>query len=514
MFVLRRGRLLAACLLVLAPLALAAGAETVLRVGSPWAPKTLDIQKYGYLFARLGVTESLVGVDEKVKLVPCLAESWKVSDDRLTWTFAIRPGVRFHDGSLLTAALALESLKRLQDSGTLLKTVPIAAIEAPDAATLVVRTSQPFAPLAAYLSKGEAAIVSPASFDATGAMVKPIGTGPFVFDSWKVQDEVVTTANPQYWAGTRAKVDRVVYKGVPEAMTRLTMLRAGELDIAQILPADAAKAVALDPAFRLQTREIGRTRLIGFNLTRTPFDDPRLRRAASLAIDRAAIVTHLLDGVGRPASSLFPPDFSWADAKLTVPPHDPEAAKKLLEEAGWKDSDGNGVREKDGKPLAVKLVTYPERAELPPIAEVVQSGLAAVGVKVELIVLPVSASEETRRRGEFDMYLVGRGLMFVPDPDENLMLDYFSESNDKAGLGAFHWKSAALDDCLAKARTEFDPAKRKALYDQVQEVIMAELPVLYLNYYVNVDLVSDKVRGYRMHPVEQSFQLETVELAK
>ncbi len=489
-------------------------AETVLHLGSPWAPKTLDIQKSGYVFIRLGVTEGLVDVDENLNLVPALASAWTVSPDHLTWTFTIRPGVEFHDGSPVTATIVKDCLKRLLNSGTLLKTVPITAIEAPDDATVVVTTSQPFAPLAAYLSRGEAAIVAPSSYDAAGTLVKPVGTGPFVFDSWKVKEEVVTTANPSHWSGKRAKVDKVVYKAVPEAMTRLSMLRSGELDIAQIMPADAAKSLADDGDFHMQTKEIGRTRFITYNSTRAPFDDLKARQAFSLAVDRKAIVDHLLDGIGQPASGLYPPGLFWADETIAASPFDPDAAKKLLEEAGWKDADGDGIRERNEKPFSITLLTYPERAELPLIAEAIQDQLGKIGIKVELVVLPVEAAQETRSQGDFDLYLVGRGLLFVPDPDENLMLDYSSQGVGKESLGAFNWKNPKVDFYLAQARIEFNRNKRKELYNKVQHILTENLPVCYLNYYVNVDLLSAKVDGYRMHPVEQSFHLETVELKK
>ncbi|MEF2230476.1 MAG: ABC transporter substrate-binding protein [Pseudodesulfovibrio sp.] len=506
-------RLAVACALILA-LAAPSRAETVLRVGGRLTPKTMDIQKNGYLFARLGVTEGLVDVDENVHLTPSLAESWTVSPDHLTWTFKLRQGVRFHDGAPLTAAVARDCLLRLRSVGSLLKPVPLAAIEAPDASTLTIATTRPFAPLAAYLARGEAALFAPSSLDAAGEMIKPVSTGHFAVDTWKIKAEVALTANPAHWSGVQSKVDRVVYKGIPDSMTRVNMLRAGELDIAQTLPADMARSAAATPGIELHTREVARTRMLGFNLGRAPLNDLRVRKALSLAIDRQAIVDHLLDGFGQPAAGLFPPDFHWADAKIGVTPHDPAGAMALLDASGWRDTDGDGVRDRNGAPLTLKLVTYPERAELPLIAEAIQAQLKAVGMDARLTVLPLDAAQQMRADGDFDAYLIGRGLLFVPDPDENLMLDYHSETTGKESLGAFHWSDARVDACLTRASAEFDPARRKALYDEVQETIMRELPVAFLNYYVNVDLTGPGIRGYRMHPLEQRFRLEAVETAR
>lgn len=486
--------------------------EKTLKVGSPLHAKTLDVQKTGYLLMRLGVVEGLTDTDDQLRIQPALATSWQVSADQKTWTFTLRPKVVFHDGTPLTATVMADCLKKLAAKGTLFKNVPITGITVDGPTTLIITTSAPFAPMAAYLARGEAGALAPSSFDAEGNVIKPVGTGPFVFDSWKPNAEIVTTANTAHWSGTRAKVDRVVFKIVPEALTRLAMLRSGELDIAQIVPPDAAKALATDPGFRLQSMPIGRCRIIGFNLARAPFDDLAVRQAVDHAVNRGDLSKYVLEGFGDPAAGLFPPMLFWAGEALACAPHDPAKAKALLAQAGWRDSDGDGVLDKGGSPLAVKLVTYPERAELPPMAEVIQNQLAQVGIKADIVVLQVDAANGMRNRGDFDMFLAGRGLFFVPDPDEVMMSDYFSENTFKDGWGAFHYRNARLDEILLSARAVFDADQRKALYDEAQQILMADIPVVNLNYYVNVDLAASRVSGYRMHPNEQSFRLESVDL--
>jgi len=490
----------------------APAAETILKVGSPWSAKTLDVQKSGYILMRLGIVEGLTDADDTLKIGPALATSWQVSADQKTWTFTLRPNVNFHDGTPLTAAIMADCLQKLMAKGSLLKNVPITGITATGPATLVITTSAPFAPLAAYLSRGEAGALAPSSFDAEGNVIKPVGTGLFAFASWKPNEEIVITANTAHWSGTRAKVDKVVYKTIPEALTRLAMLRSGDLDIAQIIPPDAAKTLAADPKFRLQSMPIGRCRIIGFNLARPPFDALAVRQAVNHAINRADLSKYVLEGFGDPAVTLFPPILFWANPQAQGYAFDPAKAKALLAKAGWTDSDKDGVLDKGGTPLAVKLVTYPERAELPPMAEVIQNQLAQVGIKVDIVSLQVDASNQMRNRGDFDMYLAGRGLFFVPDPDEVMMSDYFSENTFKDGWGAYHYRNARLDEIVLAARAAFDAGKRKALYDQAQQILLADTPVANLNYYVNVDLTAARVSGYRMHPNEQSFRLESVEI--
>ncbi len=508
--------LLPRMLLLVAVLCLSVGpawaAEQILRIGAPWSPKTMDPQIDGYMFTRLGVVEGLTTVDDKLNVLPCLATEWKISDDKLTWTFTLRGGVTFHDGTPLTAPVYRDAFQRLREKGVLLKNVPLDSIEAPNDLTLVIKTTQPFSPLPAYLARGEAGALAPASFDAAGEIVKPVGTGVFMVDSWTIKEQIVLLPNKAHWGAVKPKLDQVVYKSIPEALTRLAMLRGGELDLAQIMPADAAKSLAGSKDFTIHTMPIARCRMMSFNLTREPFADPLVRKALNLALNRVEIVDAILDGIGEPARTLFPPQVTWANTALKGFDLDQAAAKELLAQAGWKDEDNDGIVEKDGKPLRVRLVTYPERAELPPMAEVIQQQLAKVGMGCDVAALQLNAAEQSRNAGDFDLYLMGRGLLFVPDPDDNLMLDYYSGNTVKDGWGAFRYSNPKVDELLLAARESFDQDERKKIYDEVQAIFETDLPMAYLNYYVNIDLVSKKVSGYRMHPTEQTFSLETVEV--
>ena len=508
-----RAMTLALCLsLLYSPLAFA-GQDGVLTVGGTWGPKTLDIHKSGYVFKRLGVVDNLLEVDGNIKLVPGLAESWSVSEDELSWTFNLRKGITFHDGTPFTAGIVKSNLERLQRQGSLLKAVPLKSIQAPDDLTLVLNTSEPFAPLAAYLTMGETAPLAPASFDASDEVVRPIGTGPFVFESWKPKEEVAMTRNDTYW-GAKAKVAKVIYRAVPDAVTRLAMLRSGDIDIAQILPPDAIESLDKSGDFSIMRTSVGRCRMMGLNMAKEPFSDILVRRAVNYAVNRHDLVKYVLEGVGESATTLYPPMVFWANDKLKGFAFDQTKAKELLSQAGWEDKDGDGIREKNGTPLKITLVTYPERAALPPTAEVVQAQLREIGIDVELNVIQVDAAEALHKQGTFDMALVGRGLLFVPDPDYNLMKDYYSTNTLESGWGAYHYNNAQVDKLLLEGRAEFDQTQRKVIYDQIQNILIEDSPMVYLNYYVNVDVVAKGVEGYRMHPTESSYHLETVSLSK
>lgn len=485
--------------------------EKVLKVGSPWAPKTLDVQKSGYAFQRLGVVQALAGVDENLKLTPLLAEKWTVSDDKLTWTFSLRDDVVFHDGTQLTAKVFEQNLKRLKQKGSILKSVPLKEIKALDDHTLTVSTSIPFAPLLAYLCKGEAGALAPSSFDQDGNIVKVVGTGPFMVESCTLKREMRLKRNDNYWGEEKAKVDKVVYRGVPDALTRLAMIRSGELDIAQILPPEAIESLKAS-GLEIRTKPIGRCRMATFNMAQGPFTDFTVRQAVNLAINREDLVKYVLEGVGQEAATLFPPQVYWSNTKLKAFPYDPAKAKKLLAEAGWKDTDGDNVLDKDGEKFEFDIITYPERAALPPTAEVIQSQLAEVDIKANVVVNQVDTTRSLRDAGKFGMCIVGRGLFFVPDPDFNLTKDYQSKNTHKPGWGAFHYTNAKVDELLVNGRDEFAPDKRKLIYDEIQKILLQDQPMAYLNYYVNVDCTSPRVKGYVMHPIEYTFGLENVEI--
>ena len=483
-----------------------------LSIAGQWSPSSIDPHVYGYIAQRLGYAETLVGVDYEGQLVPNLATSWQASDDGKNWTFTLRDGVRFHDGTPFTAEGMKASLERsFNKSESIFGKIPLSEIETPDNLTLVIKLNSSFPALPAYLSKAESVALAPGSYDAEGNVVKPIGTGPFIFESWKPNEEVVITKNPDYW-GQVASIDKVIYRIVPEALTRKMLLDSKEIQIATILPPDIAEGYVDKEDYIVLQQPIGRVRMIGFNAEKGPFTDVRVRQAVNYAIDRDEIVTYVLNGYGTSAVGLFPPSFYWADQELTPYTYDTEKAKTLLNEAGWTDTDGDGILDKNGTPLKITLVTYTERAELPEIAEVIQQQLKKVGIETELKVLSFDAAESLRNKGEFDLFLIGRGLFFVPDPDEIMMSDYHSDGFSNGGLGAYYWHNDTVDQLLEQARVTPDMASRKELYDEAQEIIQKEAPVAYLNYYINIDVTTSNIKGYRLHPTEYSFHLENVSI--
>ncbi|MDD1724688.1 MAG: ABC transporter substrate-binding protein [Methanospirillum sp.] len=491
--------------------AIADARGVTLDIAAPWDAKTSDPHVNGAIAQRMGVIETLVDINDEALISPGLATSWEVSGDQKTWTFHLRDGVKYHDGTPFTAQTMKRSLEDSLKKSKTFSSVPIQEIKAVDDQTLEIVLTQQFPSLPAYMAKGESAALSEASID-EGDISMPYSTGPFKFSSYTPNDEYVAVKNAEYW-GKVSSADEVIYHVVPEAETRSMMLKGGDVQIAQILSPDITEGYATDSSYTVNTEPISRVRLISYNCESGPFADTRVRQAMNYAINRQDLVDYVLEGVGEPATSLFPPEFYWGNKNIQQFPYDPEKAKAMLAEAGWTDSNNDGILEKDGEKFSVTLVTYPERAELPQMAEIIQDELKDIGVDVEVKSVDIDTSENLKNSGDFDMYLGGRSLMNAPDPDWILMADYHSSGSFNNGYGPYHWKNAKLDSLLEEARTLTGNEARKKLYDQAQEIINDEAPVSVLSYYVNQDVTSDKVKGYRMHPTEFAFHLEDVSLS-
>jgi peptide/nickel transport system substrate-binding protein len=328
-----RGLIGLAGLLALAPAAGAAegrsAPERALTVVGPWEVGGLDPASNGHAFTRLQVAETLVGVDAAGAPAPGLATGWTVAPDGLTWHFLLRSGVRFHDGSPLTAGIAAESLRRARANVGPLSRVPIATISAEDGAVVVV-LQRPFALLPAFLANHTTIILAPASYEPSGRVVRIIGTGPYC---------AVTVAPPlrielerfEDWWGGRPAIARARYLAVGQGETRALMAESGEADVVvSILPVSLAR-LRRNPKLAVQTVTPPRTRLLKLNAGSPLFSDPRARRALSLALDRTGLAKVLLRNPGLGADQLFPPAVSgWHAEGLPPLTRDLAQARLLL----------------------------------------------------------------------------------------------------------------------------------------------------------------------------------------
>ncbi|MHB1651584.1 MAG: glutathione ABC transporter substrate-binding protein [Desulfitobacteriaceae bacterium] len=437
------------------------------------------------------IYEGLVQQNENMDIQPALATEWKKINDT-TWEFKLRQGVKFHDGAPFNAAAVKKNFDRVLDKNNnsprrslydMIKEIKIV-----DDYTIQFITSYPFTPLLANLAHYAGGIISPKAIDDYGLQVSqhPSGTGPFKFESWTPGQKIVLVKNPDYW-GEKAKVDKVVFQVVPEDATRMAMVDTGEAQIAEPVPvADVERLSHSSTMNLLRTPELG-IDYIGFNMKKKPFDDIRVRKAISLAIDFDAILSGVYNNVGSKALAPMGPKVWGYDPNLKPYKYDPNKAKELLKEAGLPNGFSTTIWTNDNK----------ERMKL---AEVVQSQLKGIGITSQIKVVEWGAYLAATAKGEHDIYILGWSNM-TGDADYNQYFLFDTKAWGNPGNRQFY-SNPKVDELIAQGRSEADPAKRKAIYAQAQEQEWADVPIMVVRNREILVATGKNVQGLWMHPAD------------
>ncbi|GLQ11010.1 ABC transporter substrate-binding protein [Devosia yakushimensis] len=432
------------------------------------------------------IYEGLTAIDKDLAVVPGLAESWEISEDGLTYTFKLRAGVKFHDGSDMDAEDVAASIRRVQSeavaSPLASRVTPITGIEVVDPTTVKFTLDAPFAPILTSLS-GIAIVPAEVETNVEGLQQTPIGTGPFKFAEWQPNGFIGLTKNEDYYLDGLPKLDGVKFNFVPESATRQVGVTSGEYDLLPgIDPATALQLQGQPNVTVQETRDIAYT-LLGMNASREPFTDPKVRTAVNMLLNRQEIIDAALFGSGVPAGPLSPALVNWAVDPSTFACYtqDVEGAKALLAEAGVTT------------PLKLTMNVLP-RQDTRDIAQVVQQQLAAGGIEVELITQEIGDFVQSWKNSEFDTFVSANGGS--PDPDE-----YFYRTFRGGGsTNVFKYEDPEIDTWLDEGRAETDPAARKAIYDQVQAKLACEGPAAHIAYGTLYTAVANGVEGFEIFP--------------
>jgi len=460
------------------------------------------------------IFETLVDYDPAgFKIVPKLAETWSVSSDGRVWTFALRRGVKFHDGTDLDAAAVVLNFDRARQAahplrGPALSGSPyrayaallegfddasaIVRVEAKDATSVVITTKTPFGPLLADLAMPSFAIVSPKSMrDDPVGWSRPstrgaAGTGPFVFrpGAWQPGQQIALDRNPEYWtkdqAGTAVPyADRVVLRVIKDEAARITELRSGGLDAVRDVTPLTLPAVRGDPNLQLIVRLAATTTYLGVAAA-PPFDKVEARRAIAMAVDKSLLATTLFSGAGRSASQLLPPGtLGYDDSVVEFYRLDIAGAKRLLADAGV----ASGLTTELWYPAAWRSY-YPEPKR---VAESIAADLAKIGIVATVRSEDAAAYLADARAGRLLLWLGDAGGDSA-DPDS-----YFPDS------GA--WAGDVARELLRRARYEADASKRTELYKQVSKIIQQDASRIPLVQADALVAATKKVRGLVPHPI-------------
>ncbi|MFF3853872.1 ABC transporter substrate-binding protein [Micromonospora sp. NPDC002575] len=481
----------------------ASGAGTVV-VATAGEPDTLNpVLNYGPDGASL-IFDGLVARDARNELVPALArELPTVSVDGKTVTAKLREGVRFHDGSPLTAQDVVFTYQSVLDpkvDSTLRSDLDmLASVTAPDPATVVFALKHAYAPFPQRLALGIVPAKAFAGQDVNKAEFnrKPVGTGPYRVTSWTPGDRLVLAANETYWGG-KPKNSGVVVAFVADDNVRAQRMRAGEFDAAELTPKLAAGFDG-QRGYRVQRVPTADYRGVMLPMGNPVTGDLAIRRALNAAVDRQAMVTGVLGGAGEPAFGPVPPSSAFAEPSIAGrPAADPAAATATLDAAGWLPGP-DGTRVRAGRQAAFTLM-YPATDSLrKELALAVTADAKKVGIKVTPQGLTWDAITP---RMKTDAVVMGYGTPYDPD-----FVSYKLFGSAFAQQGFFNpgsYRSAVVDAALQQGRDSADPAVRKAAYGRFQKQLAADVPWVFLTYLQHTYVVKDAVAGVtpRVEPHE------------
>jgi peptide/nickel transport system substrate-binding protein len=456
-------------------------------------------------YANAVIYNSLVRPDPTGKVVGDLAESWDLSDDFLTWTFKLRQGVKWQDGEPFTAQdvkfsyefpadpeylgsaysnLAVLKGAQAKHDGQATEVEGVVVIddytisfttEEPNALFLDTVAQRPIFP--SHLLKD----IPVAELGESDQMRQPIGTGPYIMVDWKADESLTFQAFDDYF-GNRACIDTYIWKVMPEMPTQVTELLAGGVDAVLTISADDFPTVQSNPAFQtVQVPGVAMT-TSHFNFRKPFFQDKRTRQALEYAVDKEAMLQALANGLGTIITSPIHPSLPEYDPNLTGYPYDPDKAKELLDEVGWRDEDGDGVLEahgvagvEDGTPFQFKMGTLTIR-RYEPQTLIIQEYWKEIGVETEVEEVDFNLYwSEYMTADNPDWWAGGSGwfnLLFHPQTE--LEWNYLSTGSNTV-IDGFGYPE--LDDLILKAPTVFDPDQRRDVYWQIQQIIEDEVPI-------------------------------------
>lgn len=428
--------------------------------------------------------DKLVDLDAEGNIVPMLATEWQVSDDNLTYTFMLREGVKFHDGTDFNADAVKFNLERgmTETSPRRNELSAVQSIEVVDPKTVKLTLKEAFAPFLSILTDRAGMMASPKAVQELGDdfMTKPVGTGPFKFQD-RVKDTSITLVrNEDYWQEGLPKASKIVYKIFTDAPTALVNLRSGQLDFTDSLPAKEVPGLQQDANFKVVNEPGLGYQGFYLNTTKPPFDKKEVRKAVDMLINRDALVKVVFGETATPAHSPFTEtSLAFGESNKYEQPN-VEAAKQLLSQAGVSNPS-----------FTFKTGTSPTNAQ---IAQLVQNFLQPAGFNMQIEKVEFGTLLDQLEQGNFEAGAVGWSGR--PDPDQNIY-DVFATG---APRNDSRYSNPRVDELLNQARRENDESKRKAAYDEVMQLVHEEVPYVFVYQPNNVFGMRANVTGFTYVP--------------
>ncbi|WP_042479012.1 ABC transporter substrate-binding protein [Bacillus ndiopicus] len=439
--------------------------------------------------------------EEDTTIHPGLATEWDISEDGLTYTFQLQEGVKFHDGTDFNAEAVVKNVNRWKGGteedfyyfNSMFKAEGqdiIADVKAEGDYTVVFTLSRQQAPFLKNLAMSPFGIASPTAFEAAGDKFgdNPVGTGPFKFVDWKRNDSITIEKFADYWQEGLPKLDKVIFRSIPDNSARLNDLVAGNIDLADGINPSDGKVIEADSKLQLIERPSMNIGYLGLTSTRKPFDNKLVRQAVNYAIDKQAIVDAFFEGRAQVAKNPMPPSISGYNDDIEGYPYDPEKAKALLAEAGY-----------DGAPIELWAMPVP-RPYMPDgakVAEVIQKNLEDIGMPAKIVTYEWATYLDKAKDGEADAFMLG----WTGDNGDADNFIYTLLDEDNIGSNNYsYFKNAETHKLLIQAQSETDENVRIELYKKAQEIIHEEAPWVPLAHSTPLLAAKAEVKGFIPHP--------------
>jgi peptide/nickel transport system substrate-binding protein len=368
----------------------------------------------------------------------------------------------------------------------------IDSIEA-DGQTITIKTTEPKPTLLNYLSDPYGCIVDMEAGVTDEGIV--VGTGPYVAVDLVTDDHLSLVKNENYWGGD-VNIDEITVRTISDGDTLALALQSGEIQAAYGM-AYASYPLFENDNYTFSSTATSRAFYMWMNFESSVIQDPAVRKALAMGVDKDSFVQVLLNGYGYAASGVFPDTFTFGQQNVTTESYDPEGAKAVLEEAGWVDTDGDGIREKDGQTLQIRWLTYPSRQELPLLAESAQATLKEIGIDV---VVNSTADHNTIRKDSTAWDVYASAMVTAPTGDPA----YFFTSCclDSSAVNNGHYHSDKLEELAAQLESTFDTDERAELAIQMQQTILDDNAYVFCSHLRMSMISQSNVTGLVAHPCD------------
>lgn len=447
------------------------------------------------------IFNSLLKYDKNLDLEGELAKSWTISSDRRTITFKLKPDMKWADGQPLTSADILFTWKLVTDENT---RTPygsdyklVIKAETPDALTFRVSYQEPYAPaldtwaglqiLPKHLLEGQ-------DINTTTFARNPVGSSYYKLEQWRNGERISLVRNPLSTQG-EARIERLVSRFIPDAASQFLELMADNIDTMTLNPIQYARIFPSRPDLAQKIalyKELGNSyTYLGFNLKRKPFNDIRVRQAINYAINKQELIDGVLLGLGEPVASPYKPGTRWTNPDLSPYPYDPQKALALLKEAGYEDHDGDGILDKDGKPLSFEMLTN-QNKQREMSAVLIQRRLKEIGIDANIRVLEwASFIGRFIKTGEFDAVVLGWSLSL--DPDQYSI--WHSSQQQPGQFNFIGYNNPQVDRLLEQGRMELDIEKRMKIYHEFARILLEDSPIVYLYAGYGLPAIHKRIKG-------------------